>query len=215
VIVNLGAFLALSALLIIAPGLDTALITRNALLHGRRAALATALGVNTGMLAWTAATAAGLAALIEASALAFTIVKLAGAAYLVWMGVATLIASRRRARGGDRAAAAPAPAVGGGLAPRTAYRQGLVCNVANPKAAVIFTSLLPQFVSGAHPPALSFLALGALFTLMAVVLQGGYALAAAAAAARVLARGRVRAAIDRLTGLVLIGLGVRLATERR
>ena len=83
VIVNLGAFLALSALLIIAPGLDTALITRNALLHGRRAALATALGVNTGMLAWTAATAAGLAALIEASALAFTIVKLAGAAYLV------------------------------------------------------------------------------------------------------------------------------------
>lgn len=99
-IVNLGAFLALSALLIIAPGLDTALITRNALLHGRRAALATALGVNTGMLAWTAATAAGLAALIEASALAFTIVKLAGAAYLVWMGVATLIASRRRARGG-------------------------------------------------------------------------------------------------------------------
>jgi threonine/homoserine/homoserine lactone efflux protein len=208
-IVNLGEFVAVSALLIVAPGLDTALIMRNALLHGRRPAVATALGVNTGMLAWTLATALGLAALLEASALAFTVVKLLGAAYLIWIGLASLIASRRRPRAdpglpGDRAP----------LATATAYRQGLLCNVANPKAAIIFTSLLPQFVAGAHPSPLPFLALGAIFTAIALVLQGGYAVAAAAAS-RLLLRTRVRALIDRVTGVVLIALGVKLATLRR
>jgi threonine/homoserine/homoserine lactone efflux protein len=210
VIVNLGAFIAISALLIIAPGLDTALITRNALLHGRRAAVATALGVNTGMLVWTVATAAGLAALVRASALAFTMLKVAGAAYLIWIGVATLIASRRRAEAEGQA---PSPARRT-IAPRTGYRQGLVCNIANPKAAVIFTSLLPQFVSGHHPSALLFLALGGIFVSLAVVLQCGYAVAAARASGLLL-RGRARRAVDRLTGLVLIALGLRLATERR
>jgi threonine/homoserine/homoserine lactone efflux protein len=208
-IVNLGEFVALSALLIVAPGLDTALIMRNALLHGRRPAVATALGVNTGMLAWTLATALGLAALLEASAVAFTVVKLLGAAYLIWIGLASLIASRRRPR------TDPAPPRGRApLATATAYRQGLLCNVANPKAAIIFTSLLPQFVAGAHPSPLPFLALGAIFTAIALVLQGGYAVAAAAAS-RLLLRTRVRALIDRVTGVVLIALGVKLATLRR
>jgi threonine/homoserine/homoserine lactone efflux protein len=195
--------------LILAPGLDTALIMRNALLHGRRPAVATALGVNTGMLAWTLASALGLAALLEASALAFTIVKIAGAAYLIWIGLASLIASRRRARVEAVAVGERAP-----LATAAAYRQGLICNVANPKAAVIFTSLLPQFVAGAHPSPLPFLALGVIFTALALVLQGGYAVAAAAAS-RLLLRPRVRALIDRLTGVVLIALGVKLATLRR
>ena len=208
-IVNLGAFIAISALLIIAPGLDTALITRNALLHGRRAAVATALGVNTGMLVWTVATAAGLAALVRASAVAFTVLKLAGAAYLIWIGVATLIASRRPAEA-DGAALPQRRTV----APRTGYRQGLVCNVATPKAAVISTSLLPQFVSGHHPSALLFLALGGIFVSIAVVLQCAYAVAAARASG-LLARSRARIVLDRVTGVVLIGLGVRLATERR
>ncbi|HVC84664.1 MAG TPA: LysE family translocator [Solirubrobacteraceae bacterium] len=208
-IVNLGAFIAVSALLILAPGLDTALITRNAVLHGRRAAVATALGVNTGMAVWTVASAAGLVALVEASAVAFTVLKLAGAAYLVWIGVATLFASWRP--GGARPQRQPPRRE---LAPRTGYRQGLVCNVANPKAAVIFTSLLPQFVSGHHPSGVLFLELGGIFVLLALVLQGTYAVLAARAS-RVLLRGRLRTGLDRLTGIVLIGLGVRLATERR
>ena len=209
-IVNLGAFIAISALLILAPGLDTALITRNALLHGRGAAVATALGVNTGMLVWTVASAAGLVALVEASAVAFTVLKLAGAAYLIWIGVATLVASRRP----SGAVQDPPPQQRREVAPRTGYRQGLVCNVANPKAAVIFTSLLPQFVSGHHPSGLLFLELGGIFVLLAIVLQGSYAVIAANAS-RVLLRGRWPTVIDRLTGVVLIGLGVRLATERR
>jgi len=209
VIVNLGAFIAFSALLILAPGLDTALITRNAVLHGRRAAVATALGVNTGMAVWTVASAAGLVALVEASAVAFTVLKLAGAAYLVWIGVATLFASWWPS--GARPQRQPPRRE---LAPRTGYRQGLVCNVANPKAAVIFTSLLPQFVSGHHPSGVLFLELGGIFVLLALVLQGTYAVLAARAS-RVLLRGRLRTALDRLTGIVLIGLGVRLATERR
>ena len=209
-IVNLGAFIAISALLILAPGLDTALITRNALLHGRGAAVATALGVNTGMLVWTVASAAGLVALVEASAVAFTVLKLAGAAYLIWIGVATLVASRRP-HGAGRG---PQPHERREISPRAGYRQGLVCNVANPKAAVIFTSLLPQFVSGHHPSGLLFLELGGIFVLLAIVLQGSYAVIAANAS-RVLLRGRWRTVLDRLTGVVLIGLGVRLATERR
>ena len=209
-IVNLGAFIAISALLILAPGLDTALITRNALLHGRGAAVATALGVNTGMLVWTVASAAGLVALVEASAVAFTVLKLAGAAYLIWIGVATLVASRRP-HGAGRGLQ---PHERREISPRTGYRQGLVCNVANPKAAVIFTSLLPQFVSGHHPSGLLFLELGGIFVLLAIVLQGAYAVVAANAS-RVLLRGRLRTVLDRLTGVVLIGLGVRLATERR
>jgi threonine/homoserine/homoserine lactone efflux protein len=210
VIVNLGAFIAISALLILAPGLDTALITKNAVLHGRRAAVATALGVNTGMVVWTAASAAGLVALVEASAVAFTALKLAGAAYLIWIGVATLVASRRP----SGAVQDPPPQQRREVAPRTGYRQGLVCNVANPKAAVIFTSLLPQFVSSHHPSGLLFLELGGIFVLLAIVLQGSYAVIAANAS-RVLLRGRWRTVLDRLTGVVLIGLGVRLATERR
>ena len=209
-IVNLGAFIAISALLILAPGLDTALITRNALLHGRGAAVATALGVNTGMLVWTVASAAGLVALVEASAVAFTVLKLAGAAYLIWIGVATRVASRRP-HGAGRGLQ---PHERREISPRTGYRQGLVCNVANPKAAVIFTSLLPQFVSGHHPSGLLFLELGGIFVLLAIVLQGSYAVIAANAS-RVLLRGRWRTVLDRLTGVVLIGLGVRLATERR
>ena len=209
-IVNLGAFIAISALLILAPGLDTALITRNALLHGRGAAVATALGVNTGMLVWTVASAAGLVALVEASAVAFTVLKLAGAAYLIWIGVATRVASRRP-HGAGRGLQ---PHERREISPRAGYRQGLVCNVANPKAAVIFTSLLPQFVSGHHPSGLLFLELGGIFVLLAIVLQGSYAVIAANAS-RVLLRGRWRTVLDRLTGVVLIGLGVRLATERR
>jgi threonine/homoserine/homoserine lactone efflux protein len=210
VIVNLGEFVAISALLIVAPGLDTALITKNAVLHGRRAAVATALGVNTGMLVWTLACAAGLVALLEASAVAFTALKFAGAAYLIWIGVATLLESRRSsaAEGGAQ------PRQRTQIAARTGYRQGLICNIANPKAAVIFTSLLPQFVSGHHPSAALFLALGGIFVGLALVLQGAYALAAAQAS-RVLLRTRARAMLDRVTGIVLIGLGVKLATERR
>ena len=208
--VHLWAFVGIAALVIIAPGPDTVVVTKNALLHGRRAALATSLGVNTGLLIWTVAAALGIAAVVRESAVAFTVLKLVGAAYLVWLGFGALRAARRHAAPEALHATRPSPRVGALLG----YRQGLLSNLGNPKIAVFFTGLLPQFVSPGKPVLEPFLLLGGLFVLMTVVWLCGYALLAARASA-VLGRPRVRAALDRVTGVVLIGLGVRLALERR
>jgi RhtB (resistance to homoserine/threonine) family protein len=208
--VHLWAFVGIAALVIIAPGPDTVVVTKNALLHGRRAALATSLGVNTGLLIWTVAAALGIAAVVRESAVAFTVLKLVGAVYLVWLGIGALRAARRHAAPEALHATRQSPRVGALLG----YRQGLLSNLGNPKIAVFFTGLLPQFVSPGRPVLEPFLLLGGLFVLMTVVWLCGYALLAARASA-VLGRPRVRAALDRVTGVVLVGLGVRLALERR
>jgi len=188
-------FLVVAVVVVVTPGVDMALVTKNALVHGRRAALGTALGVNVGIALWTLAAALGVAALVRASAAAFDVVKLAGAVYLVYLGIQAL---RRRERG---------VVAGQRLSP---FRQGLISNALNPKIAVFFTSLLPQF--GHSLPAL--LLLGALFNTIGLVWLTVYALAAARGRAA-LQRPRVRAALDAVSGIVLVGLGVRLAFERR
>ena len=188
-------FLVVAVIVVVTPGVDMALVTKNALLHGRRAALATAFGVNVGIALWTLAAALGVAAVVRASAEAFDVVKFAGAVYLVYLGIQAL---RRR----ERAAVARRR-----LSP---FRQGLISNALNPKIAVFFTSLLPQF--GHSLPAL--LLLGAIFNAIGIVWLTVYALAAARGRAA-LRRPRVRAALDYISGVVLVGLGVRLAFERR
>jgi len=208
--VHLWAFVGIAALVIIAPGPDTVVVTKNALLHGRRAALATSLGVNTGLLIWTVAAALGIAAVVRESAVAFTVLKLVGAAYLVWLGIGALRAARRHAAPEAPHATRQSPRVGALLG----YRQGLLSNLGNPKIAVFFTSLLPQFVSPGEPVLLPFLLLGGLFVLITLVWLCAYALVAVRISS-VLARPRVKAALDRLTGVVLIGLGIRVAFERR
>jgi RhtB (resistance to homoserine/threonine) family protein len=208
--VHLWAFVGIAALVIIAPGPDTVLVTKNALLHGRAAALGTSLGVNAGLLIWTVAAALGIAAVVRESAVAFTVLKLAGAAYLVWLGLQALRAARRRSAHESLEGGRPSARVGVLLG----FRQGLLSDLANPKIAVFFTSLLPQFVS-AHQPVLEpFLLLGGLFVLITLVWLCGYALFAAKVSS-VLIRPRVKATLDAITGAVLIGLGVRLAFERR
>jgi RhtB (resistance to homoserine/threonine) family protein len=206
---NLSAFLGVAALVIVTPGPDTALVTRNALFYGRRAALATSFGVNTGVLIWTVASALGVAAVVHASATAFTAMKLIGGAYLIWLGVQTL-------RGGGHRLA---PNVRGGsgtrrLNARRGFRQGLFSNLANPKIAVFFTSLLPQFIDSGQPVLVPFLLLGCLFVAMTLAWLCAYALMAAKAGG-LLTRPRVKSALDRVTGVVLIVLGLRLATEPR
>jgi RhtB (resistance to homoserine/threonine) family protein len=208
--IQLWPFVGISLLVIIAPGPDTVLVTKNALLHGRDAALGTSLGVNTGLLIWTIAAAFGVAAVVRESAVAFTILKLVGAAYLVWLGVQALYAARRHAQDAPVVAAVPGRRVGALLG----FRQGLLSDLANPKIAVFFTSLLPQFVSPGEPVLLPFLLLGGLFVSITLVWLCTYALVAVRIAS-VLARPRVKAALDRLTGVVLIGLGIRVAFERR
>lgn len=206
---HLSAFLGVAALVIVTPGPDTALVTKNALLYGRRPALATAFGVNTGLLVWTLASAAGVAAIVHASATAFTAMKLVGAAYLIWLGFQTLRAAGQRT-------AADGDAANGGrrLDVRRGFRQGLLSNLANPKIAAFFTSLLPQFIEPGQSVLVPFLVLGGLFVAMTVAWLSVYAFMASKAGG-LLTRPRVRTALDRFTGVVLIGLGLRLATERR
>ena len=193
------AFLTISALVILTPGPDTALTIRNALLGGRRGGLGTAVGVATGQACWTLATSAGIAAVLSASRPAFLALRLLGAAYLVYLGLESL----RRAVSRDQ--------VPRRVVPRARpFRQGLLSNLSNPKMAVFFTSLLPQFGHSF----VALLALGLVFSCMTLVWLTGYGIAVARAG-DFLRRGWVRRALDVLTGAVLVALGVRLATERR
>ncbi len=206
---HLWIFLGIAAVVIVVPGPDTAIVTKNALLHGRRAALGTAFGVETGLAVWTVASAFGVASLVRASDTAFTALKLIGAAYLVWLGIQALRSAGRRTAHSGEAPAGRAPLDG-----RRGFRQGLISDLANPKIGAFFTGLLPQFAGPGHSVLIPFMALGGLFVLMTVIWLCGYALVAVKASA-VLRRRRVNAAIDRLSGVILIGFGIRLALERR
>jgi threonine/homoserine/homoserine lactone efflux protein len=204
VIENLAAFLAVSALVIVTPGQDTALTIRNTLLGDRRSGIFTAIGVSVGQACWTLAASLGVAALLRASEPAFLALRLAGAVYLVFLGLQALAGAFRPGR------SPLAPGGGSGLGPATALRQGIVSNLGNPKMAVFFTSLLPQF--GDSFPAL--LALGLVFCTLTLAWLSAYA-AAVARAGVLLRRPRVRRSLEGLTGVVLVALGLRLAAEHR
>jgi threonine/homoserine/homoserine lactone efflux protein len=205
---HFAEFLAVSAVVIVTPGPDTALTIRNTLLGDRRSGIFTALGVATGQATWALATSAGIAALLVASEPAFTAVKLAGAAYLVFLGCQALLAAlRRRPRAsvtGPRRA----------LPPRVAFRQGVISNLGNPKMAAFFPALLPQFAPAGEAAFPALLALGLLFCCLTLVWLTAYAFAVARAG-DFLRRPTIRRAMEALTGAVLVALGLRLATERR
>jgi threonine/homoserine/homoserine lactone efflux protein len=202
VLTGLVAFLGVSALVICTPGQDTALTVRNTLSGGRTSGFATAAGVAVGQAVWTVAASFGIAALIAASEPAFLALKLAGAAYLVLLGLQALWAAVRR-RGGRTIAA------GTRLEGRAAFRQGLLSNLGNPKMAAFFTSLLPQFGEGFA----ALLGLGLVFSLMTLAWLSGYAFAVAKTSAFLL-RPRVRRTLDAVTGAVLVAFGLRLAADR-
>jgi threonine/homoserine/homoserine lactone efflux protein len=204
---HLLVFMGVAAIVIVLPGPDTAVVTKNALLHGLPAALGTSLGVGAGLFAWTLAAALGVASVLRTSEVAFTVLKLIGALYLIWLGVQAL-------RAAGRASAGPAVGTTAVMGVRGGFRQGFLSDLANPKIGVFFTSLLPQFVDPGRPVLLPFLTLGLVFVAMTVVWLGAYCLIAARAA-KTLTRPRVKATLDRVTGSVLIAIGLRLATERR
>lgn len=207
---QLAAFLGVAVLVIVTPGPDTALTIRNTLLGGRDAGILTALGVVTGQATWALATSAGVAALLLASEPAFVAVRIAGAAYLVYLGVQTLVAA---VRPGGRLAPLE-PAASSSLPPRVAVRQGLVSNLGNPKMAAFFPGLLPQFAPAGEPSFLPLLGLGFLFCALTLVWLTAYAVAVARAG-DVLRRTGIRRALEGVTGAVLVALGLRLATEQR
>jgi threonine/homoserine/homoserine lactone efflux protein len=205
----LWAFVGVAALVIVTPGPDTALTVRNALLGGRRAGVATAAGVALGLAVWTAAASAGLAALLVASEPAFVAVKLAGAAYLVLLGLQTLVhAWRGRPVEGDGERGAARLRAG------VALRQGLLNDLGNPKIAVFFTTLLPQFAPARGPAFATLLAFGLLFCAMTFAWLCVYS-AVVARAGRALRRPRVRRALDAVMGAALVAVGVRVGVERR
>jgi len=196
---ELLAFLSVAVVVIVTPGQDTALTVRNTLAGGRRAGIRTATGVVCGQALWALAASAGVAALLVASEPAFVAVKYAGAAYLIYLGAQALLAAARR----DPDERHPARAAGG-----HELRQGLLSNLGNPKMAVFFSSLLPQFADSF--PAL--LALGLLFCALTLIWLSAYA-AAVARAGDVLRRPRVRRSLDAITGTALVALGVRLGSS--
>ena len=202
-IAHAAAFLGISALVIVTPGQDTALTIRNALVGGRRAALFTAVGVSAGQALWALASAAGVATLLAESEPVFVALRLAGAAYLVWLGVQALMAALRH-RNPEHVHECT------NLRARVALRQGLLSNLGNPKMAVFFLSLLPQF--GGSFGAL--LALGLVFSCLTLVWLTAYG-AAVARAGDFLRRSRVHRALDAAVGVLLVALGLRIAGEAR
>jgi threonine/homoserine/homoserine lactone efflux protein len=208
--IDLAGSLGISALLIVAPGPDMVLVARNTLRGGRRGGIATGVGVTLGLLVWTVAASVGLAALLRASEPAFIGLKIVGSLYLVYLGVRSLWdAFRRTAAGG--------PGERRGRAARSSWvalREGMISNLGNPKIAVFFTSFLPQFVPGKHPSFFALLVLGLLFGALGLAWLTTYSILVARAG-DVLRRAGIRRALDGLTGMVLIGLGARLALERR
>jgi threonine/homoserine/homoserine lactone efflux protein len=208
VIAELAAFFLVATVVIVTPGPDTALTIRNTLAGGRRSGIFTALGVSLGQATWAVATALGIATLLAASEPAFRALKLIGAVYLVFLGVQSLHAALGRKDGVDRSVRRDR------LAPRVALRQGVVSNLTNPKMAAFFPALLPQFVPAGDAAFALLLGLGLLFALMTLAWLTAYSFAVARVGAW-LGRPGIRGALDAAFGVVLVALGLRLATERR
>lgn len=198
------AYLSVSVLMIVTPGPDTAMTIRSALFGRRRAGIFTAFGVISGQLVWAVATAAGIAALLAQSRPAFDAIRLAGAGYLVYLGLRSVYAAIK----GESHYVAKAGTPRGSF--WSAYRQGLLSDLGNPKMAVFFTSLLPQVTGAEHAHFLPLLVLGMMFCLLTFGWLAGYAVAKAG---DILHRISVRRLLDSITGIVLVGLGARIAAE--
>jgi RhtB (resistance to homoserine/threonine) family protein len=207
-VTDLVGFVALAIVVIVTPGPDTALTIRNTLVGGRPAGVATAAGVALGQATWSVATSVGVAALLVAAEPAFAALKLAGAAYLIYLGAQSLWSAFRGRAAHPEASRSAAP-----VRTTTALRQGILSNLTNPKMAVFFPSLLPQFVSPDAPPFFALLALGMVFCLMTLSWLTAYA-SAVARAGDVLRRSAIRRVIEAATGTVLVAFGIRVAVSR-
>jgi RhtB (resistance to homoserine/threonine) family protein len=190
--------------LIVLPGADMALVTRNVLALGRRRTMLTIAGIACGCVLHATASALGLSAILATSATAFNVMKTIGAAYLVWIGVQSI-------RGAGAPPASRPPSTDRGTGP---FLQGFLTNILNPKVAVFYLTFLPQFISPGEPVLRRSLFLASIHIAMGVVWLMAYAWFVDQLGA-VLTRPRVKAWLERTTGAVLIALGARLAWEHR
>ncbi|WP_167538762.1 LysE family translocator [Microbispora catharanthi] len=206
----IASFAVIVALLTLTPGLDTALILRTSLLAGRRPAWAVVLGIQVGTLLWGLLTAAGLSALLTASHVAYEVLRWAGVAYLVWMGGRMLWQSRtsRTSRMEDVAPPGP-PEAGWGRA----FRRGLLTNLLNPKVGAFYVAVLPQFMPQGVPHAVMGVLLAGVHVCEALV-WSAVLIGFTGILRGWLRRPAVKRGLDRLTGLIVIGFGLRLAIQQ-
>jgi threonine/homoserine/homoserine lactone efflux protein len=200
---SVTSFVLAATLIVLLPGPDTLVVVRNLVRGGRAAALRTVLGVLTGLVVWVAAAALGLSALLRASSDAYLGLRIAGATYLLWLGVQSL---RSRGQVADQQ-----PARRGGLV-GTGYPAGVTTDLLNPKVGVFFVTFLPGFVPRGYSIGWMSLLLGAIFVLLTAC-YFGLLLAVSGPVTHWMSTKSIRRRMDRLTGLVLIGFGLKLAVE--
>jgi threonine/homoserine/homoserine lactone efflux protein len=203
---QLLAFVGVSLLLAVTPGPDMAVVTKNALAHGRRGVLLTTTGIGLALVIWATATAVGLSAVLRASGDLLFVLKIAGAAYLAYLGVRTLVDSRKRPA--DLLAASPPPAPAHAI-----FRQGFLSAISNPKLGVFFVTFLPQFVGPGQSLLSRLLELGFVFAVIGWTWMNVYGLLITRIR-DIITAPRVRQWMQRVTGVVLLGFGARLALER-
>jgi threonine/homoserine/homoserine lactone efflux protein len=204
-LVALATFTPAAVLIILLPGPDTLVTVRSIVRGGRRSGVACAAGILLGLTVWVAAAALGLAALLRASEVGYAVLRVAGAAYLLWLGLQSLRSLRR----------GPVPAEAG--PPRrgllgTGFGAGLVSNLLNPKVGVFFVTFLPGFVPHGYPVGATSVLLGAVFVALSVL----YYAVLVGLAGRVtgwMSSARIRRRLDAITGTVLVGFSIRLAVE--
>ena len=201
---RLLAFVGVAAVLTVLPGADMALVMRNVFTFGRRKTMLTIVGIAAGCVIHATASALGMSAILATSATAFTVMKTAGAAYLVWIGVQSF-----RARPDAAANVRPAPA-----SASTPFAQGFLTNLLNPKVAIFYLTFLPQFIAPGEPVLRRSLLLAAIHIAMGIVWLSAYSWFIERLGTA-LGRPSVKAWLERATGGLLIALGARLAWERR
>jgi threonine/homoserine/homoserine lactone efflux protein len=203
---TLLAFVGISLLLAVTPGPDMAVVTKNALAHGRRGVVLTTTGIGLALAIWVTATAVGLSAVVRASSELLFVLKLAGAAYLGYLGIRTLIESRRRPADLLEGSPPAAPA-------HVIFRQGFLSAISNPKLGVFFVTFLPQFVVQGQALLPRLLELGLIFAMIGWIWLNVYGFLVTRIREFITAP-RVRQWMERVTGVVLLGFGARLAVER-
>lgn len=203
---QLIAFAGVSLLLAVTPGPGMAVVTRNALAHGRRGVVLTTSGIALALVVWVSATAVGLSALLRTSGEVLFALKLVGACYLAYLGIRTLIESRRRPT--DLLAGTPPAA-----AAQAVFSQGFLSAISNPKLGVFFVTFLPQFVLPGQPVLARLLLLGVIFATIGWLWMNVYGLFVTRLR-EVITTPRVRQWMQRVTAVVLLGFGARLALER-
>ncbi|WP_255771250.1 LysE family translocator [Pseudarthrobacter sulfonivorans] len=207
------SFAVVAGLLTLVPGIDTALVLRAAVARSRTYAFAAALGITTGLMAWGIAAAVGVSALLAASELAYRILSMAGAAYMVWLGASLLWKSRTKGLAAEGPAAVELPASSGRQFLR-GWLTGTGTNLLNPKVGVFYIATIPQFIPAGTSPLLMGVLLAGMHCVLGLVWLSALIVGTGFASKWLKGRRSVQI-IDRITGTALVGFGVKLALEPR